>query len=137
MMEALKNEVRRSRRLHHPFAVVMADVDSFKRYNDEHGHPAGDVVLKRVAAIMREASRDVDFVARYGGEEFLIMLPETELEGATEFAERVRKKLAKDKLPAGRITVSIGVFAVPKDSGTPPQLFAPGGAPPSPAQRAR
>src|SRR3989442_14050801 len=125
MMEALKNEVRRSRRLHHPFAVVMADVDLFKRYNDEHGHPAGDEVLKRVAAIMREASRDVDFVARYGGEEFLIMLPETELEGATEFAGRVRKKLAKDKLPPGGITVTLGGSPFPMDGHTPDSVYPP------------
>lgn len=124
MMEVLENEVRRSRRLRHPFSVVMADVDLFKRYNDEHGHPAGDVVLKRVAVIMREASRDVDFVARYGGEEFLIVLPETELEGATEFAERIRKKLAKEKLPAGHITISLGVSAFPMHGDTPEQLIA-------------
>jgi diguanylate cyclase (GGDEF)-like protein len=124
MMEVLENEVRRSRRLRHPFSVVMADVDLFKRYNDEHGHPAGDVVLKRVAAIMREASRDVDFVARYGGEEFLIVMPETELEGATQFAERIRKKLAKEQLPAGHITISLGVSAFPVHGDTPDQLIA-------------
>ena len=124
MMEVLENEVRRSRRLHHHFSVVMADVDLFKKYNDEHGHPAGDEVLKRVAAIMRDASRDVDFVARYGGEEFLIMLPETELEGATEFAERIRKKLAKEKLSAGRITLSLGVSAFPMHGDSPDQLIA-------------
>jgi diguanylate cyclase (GGDEF)-like protein len=124
MMEVLENEVRRSRRLRHHFSVVMADVDLFKRYNDEHGHPAGDVVLKRVAAIMREASRDVDFVARYGGEEFLIMMPETELEGATEFAERIRKKLATERLPAGHITLSLGVSAFPMHGDAPDQLIA-------------
>jgi diguanylate cyclase (GGDEF)-like protein len=124
MMEVLENEVRRSRRLRHHFSVVMADIDLFKRYNDEHGHPAGDVVLKRVATIMREASRDVDFVARYGGEEFLIMMPETELDGATEFAERIRKKLAKEKLPAGQITLSLGVSAFPLHGDTPDQLIA-------------
>ena len=124
MMEALENEVRRSRRMRHPFAVVMADVDLFKRYNDEYGHPAGDSVLKRVAAIMREASRDVDFVARYGGEEFLIMMPETEIDGATEFAERIRKKLAAEGLPAGHITLSLGVAAFPMHGDTPDQLIA-------------
>jgi diguanylate cyclase (GGDEF)-like protein len=124
MMEVLDNEVRRSRRLRHHFSVVMADVDLFKRYNDEHGHPAGDIVLKRVAAIMREASRDVDFVARYGGEEFLIMMPETELERATEFAERIRKKLTKEQLPAGRITLSLGVSAFPLHGDSPDQLIA-------------
>src|SRR6266850_515603 len=124
VMEVLENEVRRSRRMHHRFAVVMADVDLFKRYNDEYGHPAGDTVLKRVATIMREASRDVDFVARYGGEEFLIMMPETEIEGATEFAERIRKKLAAERLPAGRITLSLGVSAFPMHGDAPDQLIA-------------
>ena len=124
MLEALENEVRRSRRLHHHFAVVMADADLFKRYNDEYGHLAGDHVLQRMAAIMREASRDVDFVARYGGEEFLIMLPETEIEGATEFAERIRKKIASERLPDGDITLSLGVAAFPMHGDAPDQLIA-------------
>ncbi len=124
MMEVLENEVRRSRRLHHRFAVVMVDVDLFKRYNDEYGHPAGDIALKRVAAIMREASRDVDFVARYGGEEVLIVMPETEVDGATEFAERIRKKIASEKLPDGAITVSMGVSAFPMHGDAPEQLIA-------------
>jgi len=124
MMESLENEVRRSRRLHHEFAVVMADLDLFKRYNDEFGHPAGDVVLKRVAAIMREASRDVDFVARYGGEEFLIMMPETSIDGAAEFAERIRKKIAAESLPDGQITLSLGVSLFPMHGDAPDQLIA-------------
>ena len=124
MMEVLENEVRRSRRLHHQFAVVMADVDLFKRYNDEYGHPAGDAVLKRVAAIMREASRDVDFVARYGGEEFLIMMPETEIDGATEFAERIRKRIGSERLPNGEIRISLGVSAFPMHGDAPDQLIA-------------
>ena len=124
MMEVLENEVRRSRRLHHEFAVVMADLDLFKRYNDEYGHPAGDVVLKRVATIMREASRDVDFVARYGGEEFLIMMPETNIDGAAEFAERIRKRIAAERLPDGQITLSLGVSAFPMHGDSPDQLIA-------------
>lgn len=124
MMEVLENEVRRSRRLHHEFAVVMADLDLFKRYNDEYGHPAGDVVLKRVATIMREASRDVDFVARYGGEEFLIMMPETSIEGAAEFAERIRKRIAAETLPDGQITLSLGVSAFPMHGDAAEQLIA-------------
>ena len=124
MMEVVENEVRRSRRLHHRFSVVMADMDLFKQYNDEFGHPAGDVVLKRAAAIMREASRDVDFVARYGGEEFLIMMPETEIDGAAQFAERIRKRIASEQLPEGKITLSLGVSAFPMHGDTPEQLIA-------------
>jgi GGDEF domain-containing protein len=77
MMEALENEVRRSRRLEHTFAVLIADVDHFKQYNDAHGHPAGDEALIRLGAALCEAARDVDFVARYGGEEFFVLMPET------------------------------------------------------------
>jgi diguanylate cyclase (GGDEF)-like protein len=124
MMEVVDNEVRRSRRLHHRFSIVMADLDLFKQYNDEFGHPAGDVALKRVAEIMRESSRDVDFVARYGGEEFLIMMPETEIDGAAEFAERIRKKIASERLPDGKITLSLGVSAFPMHGDTPDQLIA-------------
>ncbi len=124
MMEVVENEVRRSRRLRHPFAVLMADLDLFKKYNDAHGHPAGDAVLKRVGAIMREASRDVDFVARYGGEEFLLMMPETEIEGAIEVAERIRNKIAAEKLPVGAITVSVGVAAFPGHGDAAEALIA-------------
>jgi diguanylate cyclase (GGDEF)-like protein len=124
MMEVVQNEVRRSRRLRHEFSVVMADLDGFKRYNDEYGHPAGDTVLKRVAAVMRESSRDVDFVARYGGEEFLIMMPETGINGAAEFAERVRKRIAAEELPEGRITVSLGASAFPMHGDAAEQLIA-------------
>ncbi len=124
MMEALENEVRRSRRLKHSFAVLMADVDNFKRYNDAHGHPAGDEVLKRVAALLREATRDVDVVARYGGEEFFVLLPETEGEGAAEVADRVRERLAADPLPGGAVTLSFGVAEFPAHGDTGETLIA-------------
>ncbi|HJS43215.1 MAG TPA: diguanylate cyclase [Gemmatimonadales bacterium] len=124
MMEVLENEVRRSRRLRHPFAVLMADLDLFKKYNDAYGHPAGDALLKRIGAIMREASRDVDFLARYGGEEFLLMMPETEIEGAIEAAERIRKKIEGDSLPAGSISISVGVAAFPVNGDSPEALIA-------------
>ena len=124
MMEVLDNEVRRSRRLHHPCAVLMADVDLFKGYNDAHGHPAGDLVLKRVATIMRDTSRDVDFVARYGGEEFLIVMPETEIDEAVQVGQRIRAKLATERLPAGAITLSIGVAAFPLEGDSPEALIA-------------
>jgi diguanylate cyclase (GGDEF)-like protein len=124
MMEALDNEVRRSRRLSHPFSVLMADVDRFKHYNDAHGHPAGDVALKRVAAIMREASRDVDLVARYGGEEFVIVMPETRARGAVDVAERIRSRLAADRLPAGSVTISVGVAEFSAHGDAPDALIA-------------
>jgi diguanylate cyclase (GGDEF)-like protein len=119
MMEAVENEVRRARRLDHPFTVLMADVDHFKPYNDQYGHPAGDVVLKRVAAILLDSTRDVDLVARYGGEEFFVLMPETEIEAAAEIADAVRRRLAAERLPAGHITLSFGLAEFPShgDSG--------------------
>ncbi len=114
MMEALDHEVRRSRRLKHTFAVIMADVDHFKRYNDAHGHPAGDAVLKKVGELLRESTRDVDVVARYGGEEFFVLMPETEGAGAADVADRVRERLAAEKLPGGTaVTLSFGVAEFP------------------------
>jgi diguanylate cyclase (GGDEF)-like protein len=124
MMEALENEVRRSRRLKHSFAVLLADVDNFKRYNDAHGHPAGDEVLKRVAAILRDATRDVDIVARYGGEEFFVLMPETEGDGAADVADRVRQRLAADPLPGGTVTLSFGVAEFPVHGDTGETLIA-------------
>ena len=124
MMEVLENEVRRSRRLRHRFAVLMADLDLFKKYNDAYGHPAGDALLKRIGEIMRETSRDVDFVARYGGEEFLLMMPETDIEGAIQVAERIRKRIESDSLPVGSISVSFGVAAFPGHGDSPEVLIA-------------
>jgi diguanylate cyclase (GGDEF)-like protein len=110
MMETLQKEVLRSRRLRHAFAVLMADVDHFKSYNDAHGHPAGDEVLKRVAGVLRETARDVDLVARYGGEEFFVLMPETRADGAAQMAERVRERLAALRLP---VTLSVGTAEFP------------------------
>jgi diguanylate cyclase (GGDEF)-like protein len=124
LMEVLDNEIRRSRRLKHTFAVLMADVDHFKRYNDAQGHPAGDEVLKRVAEILREATRDVDFVARYGGEEFFVLMPETEGDGAADVADRIRKGLAEERFPGGQVTLSFGVAEFPAHGDGPDALIA-------------
>ncbi|HSG65680.1 MAG TPA: diguanylate cyclase, partial [Gammaproteobacteria bacterium] len=93
MMQSLQNEVLRSRRLKHSFAVLMADVDHFKAYNDAHGHLAGDRVLKHVAGILRQETRDVDSVARFGGEEFSIVMPNTALADAVSLGERLRSTI--------------------------------------------
>ena len=125
MMDALEHEVRRSRRLKHNFAVIMADVDYFKRFNDAHGHPAGDAVLKVVAEILRDSARDVDVVARYGGEEFFVMMPETGGEGAAEVADRVRTRLATERLPGGgTVTLSFGVAEFPAHGDVGDTLIA-------------
>ena len=124
MMEALENEVRRSRRLKHTFAVLMADVDHFKQYNDAHGHPAGDEALMRVGAVLCEATQDVDFVARYGGEEFFVLMPELEAPGAVTMAERIRQHLAQQTFAGGPVTLSIGVAEFPANGDSGEALIA-------------
>ncbi len=124
LMDALANELRRSHRLKHPCALLMADVDHFKQYNDEYGHLGGDEALARVATILREASRDVDCAARYGGEEFVVLMPETEAAGAVLTAQRIRTRLAEDSLLDGKLTLSIGLAQFPDDADTPEGLLA-------------
>jgi diguanylate cyclase (GGDEF)-like protein len=124
LMEAVADEARRSQRLKHTFALLMVDVDHFKKYNDSFGHLAGDGVLSRVAALLREATREVDHVARYGGEEFLVMLPETGMPEALEIAERIRARIADEVLPGRRTTVSIGVAEFPLHGDSPEQVIA-------------
>lgn len=98
-----------------PLSLVMIDVDHFKQFNDTHGHPAGDFVLFVVAKVIKSGVRPTDFVARYGGEEFTILLPETDLEGATVAANRVREAIRSTPItpPNGPtlppLTASLGV----------------------------
>jgi diguanylate cyclase (GGDEF)-like protein len=119
LMDALAEEERRFHRHKRPFAVLMADIDHFKEYNDSFGHLAGDQVLARVGALVRQSTRDVDCAARYGGEEFVVMMPETDVEGATEVADRIRKRLAGELIAGGRVTLSIGVAEFPRHGVTP------------------
>lgn len=124
LMMRLGAEAVRSQRTDRPFAFLMADVDHFKQYNDELGHPAGDEVLKRIAAMLNEATRDVDCVARYGGEEFALLLPETDTVGAMEVAERIRSRVEAAEFPGRHITLSIGLAEFPKDSAEPADIIA-------------
>src|ERR687887_390522 len=90
----LNTELARAQRFPGALAVVVADLDDFKEVNDRHGHQAGDIVLREFASLLRESVRDIDLAARWGGEEFLLVLPGTDLEGATHVADRVRRALA-------------------------------------------
>ena len=100
LMERLEDEARRSRRSEKAFSILMADVDSFKEFNDTHGHYAGNEALKAVAGVLREETREIDHVARYG-EEFLVMLPHTDIVGAVKVTERIQKSLAQCAVKAG------------------------------------
>jgi len=118
LMQRLAEEQGRARRLGRGFSVLMMDVDFFKKYNDSFGHQAGDEVLARVGAVLRQTIRAVDCAARYGGEEFLVVLPDTGMDGAVEVAERIRTKVAGEEFEGGRITLSVGVAAFPEHGET-------------------
>ena len=115
----LTTALEQARRDTTPLCVVMADLDNFKTINDTHGHPAGDGVLREVAARLRAAVRDVDVVGRYGGEEFMVVFNNTPLAIAQEISERVRASVAGTpvKLPNAviDITISLGLAHVRND----------------------
>ncbi len=110
--ERLAEEVSRASRYGLPLSLILLDVDSFKRYNDTHGHPAGDVVLKAVAQVLQDCARDTDLVARYGGEEFVIVLPQTEADGAVAFAERLRTAVESYPWLLQSVTASFGAASL-------------------------
>ncbi len=105
-----------------PVSLIMLDVDHFKRYNDAHGHPAGDMALREIASILSGSTRRIDLVARYGGEEFCVVLPETRKKEAARIASRIREHVEShasrgEHLPGvGHITISAGVASLPKDA---------------------
>lgn len=98
-----------------PTTLLMLDLDFFKRVNDQYGHATGDEVLRHVAGIMAASLRRIDLLGRLGGEEFAILLPDTDVEGATEFAERLRQETAAHPAttPAGEILVTISIGVTP------------------------
>ena len=128
LMETLESEMGRASRAKASFAILMADIDRFKKFNDTHGHIAGDEALKAVAEVLQEATRGIDRVARYGGEEFLVVLPETGIDGAVTAAERIHERLAKRGVAVGEqsvtLTLSTGVAEFPTDGDSPESLIA-------------
>lgn len=124
LMQRLNDEAVRARRSARSFSFMMCDVDRFKDYNDSFGHQAGDEVLQSIAAILRDAIREVDCAARYGGEEFGIVLTDTDVSGAMEVAERIRKRVETTAFPQRQITLSIGVAEYPADSADVSGLVA-------------
>ncbi len=125
--EVLLREWRRCARSHLPLSLIMLDVDHFKAYNDHYGHQAGDECLRSVATLLDEQmKRPGDLVARYGGEEFICLLPETDVDGATSVAERLREAVVGQQLPhalspvGGHVTISLGVASAMPLGEAPP-----------------
>ena len=120
--ERLSLEAERSLRNGLPLSLLMIDVDHFKHYNDAHGHPAGDEVLRRLARLLTDGRRANDFCARYGGEEFAIVLVDTPKLTAAKVADRLRERIGEhaflfaDEQPLGLLSVSIGVATFPDDA---------------------
>ncbi len=118
--EVLSDEFKRLNRSPSQVSLVLTDIDYFKKVNDTYGHPAGDLVLRGVAKIIREEIREMDVPARYGGEEFAVILPGTDAEGAKNIAERLRKAVMNATFSAdGRslsVTISIGIATAPNDA---------------------
>ncbi len=121
--EVMTAEVERARRYGHELGLIMLDIDNFKSVNDAHGHIQGDMVLSEVARVLRQSSREIDEPARYGGEEMAVALPQTDLEGAYQFAERVRGRIEALELPLVdgdgtlRVTASFGVASLATADG--------------------
>jgi diguanylate cyclase (GGDEF)-like protein len=128
--ERLDGEIERAMRFGTPLSLVMLDIDRFKSVNDTHGHQQGDRVLVEVARVLRRMSRDVDLPARYGGEELAVVLPQTDLAGATLQAERIRVAIEAMGVPrldgdgSLPITASFGVAALPVEGGDKTALVA-------------
>ena len=120
-MDRLNAEFKFSLRHNASLALMMIDLDHFKDVNDSHGHIVGDSVLRQLGDLLRDEVRSVDLAARFGGEEFVILLPDTDLEGAVVFAERLRKRVEEHDFAEGgdplRITVSVGVAAASVKGG--------------------
>ena len=128
--QVLAREWQRAGRERLPLSILLLDADCFKAYNDAHGHPAGDEVLKAIAACASaNLHRPTDLAARYGGEEFAAVLPNTDINGAVQVAEGIRRAVMARGLPhgaaeSGFVSVSIGVAStIPHDGDSAASLL--------------
>jgi diguanylate cyclase (GGDEF)-like protein len=119
LAETLDREVTRARRFRHPISLIILDVDDFKQINDSEGHMQGDIVLERVADVVREGTRSIDVAARYGGDELAVILVETDREGALILGERLADRMRGTEVPRREgegsmgVTISLGVATIP------------------------
>jgi len=128
--ELMSKEDERAHRFRHDLSLLILDIDDFKQVNDTHGHLKGDDVLRMIGRVLGEESRGVDEPARYGGEEFAVALPETDLAGAVELAERIRSRIEAERVPGVdgnaplRVTASIGAASIPASADRARGLIA-------------
>ena len=126
--EQLSQEVIRAKRHNANISIAMIDIDFFKNYNDTHGHPAGDLVLKKIADLLHNNIRKIDVAARYGGEEFSLVLVETDKQAASFVANKIKNLIEEQKFdyeetqPNGKLTISMGIATFPDDAITPDEL---------------
>ena len=118
LMEIMEHELNRSLRHQLQMSVLMLDVDHFKQFNDQYGHDAGDFILRELGRMAKKIIRDEDTACRYGGEEFVVLLPETDTNGARNVAERIcnemrHRQFSLEGLSLGPVTVSIGAATFP------------------------
>src|SRR5579864_3172981 len=123
-------ELSRARRYRTPLTIAVVDADRFKLLNDTHGHPAGDQVLRKIGALLHDTFRQSDTSGRYGGEEFVVILPETDLEGAQAKIESLRETISSTPFQLGprgeevQVTISAGLACFPDDGLNAADLFA-------------
>jgi two-component system cell cycle response regulator len=123
-------ELSRARRYGKQLTIAVIDADRFKSLNDKHGHPAGDLVLRRIGAILRDSFRQSDTAGRYGGEEFVVILPEIDIESAERKLESVRELVASTPIALAvrgetvQVTISAGLASFPQDGEDAAELFA-------------
>jgi len=126
--QQLVQEITRAKRHNINVSIAMIDIDFFKNYNDTHGHPAGDIVLKKIADLLRNNIRKIDIAARYGGEEFSLILVETNRQAAGIVANKIKNLIEQHKFdyeetqPNGKLTISMGLATFPHDATTPDEL---------------
>jgi diguanylate cyclase (GGDEF)-like protein len=120
ILEKLEEEIHRAQRYDTSFSIIMFDIDNFKLINDNYGHQKGDEVLIQISKFLRNSLRNIDTIGRYGGEEFLIILPETNLQGAYTIAERLREGVSKIDFSKEnlKITISGGIVEFINESST-------------------
>ncbi|MCX7705186.1 MAG: sensor domain-containing diguanylate cyclase [bacterium] len=122
----LKKRIEECRRYKKVFSVIMIDFDNFKKYNDRFGHSRGDALLKSICGKLRKILRKADSIYRYGGDEFVVLLPETNKDGARVCAKRLEENIEKMNKRIDentKITLSTGVAGYPEDGSTPASLI--------------